>query len=143
VESAVAGLGLTLSPEKTVVTSFREGFAFLGFEITHRSRRMRAKSVERYKERIRELTVRSHNLDARTVKRINAVIRGVARYFGPEFATVTKQFAALDRWTRIRLRCMKLKRIWRTDNYKLHNKHLRRMGLIALSDFLVPSPGRS
>ena len=142
VESAVAGLGLTLSPEKTVVTSFREGFAFLGFQITHRSRRMRTKSVERYKERIRELTVRSRNLDARTVKRINAVIGGVARYFGTEFATVTKQFAALDRWTRTRLRCMKFKRFWRTDNYKLHNKHLRRIGLIALSDFLEPSPDR-
>ena len=43
--------------------------------MTHRARRMRTKSVEKYKARIRELTVRSHNLDAQTVQRINAVIR--------------------------------------------------------------------
>ena len=36
----------------------------------------------------------------------------------------------LDHWTRLRLRCMKLKRIRKSDNYKLKNKHLRRIGLI-------------
>lgn len=141
VEAAVAELGLTLSSEKTVVASFKEGFAFLGFEITHRRRRMRAKSVEKYKARIRELTIRCRNLDARAVQRINAVIRGVARYFSTGFSTVTRQFERLDCWTRLRLRAMKLKRIWKSDNFKLLNRHLRRMGLIALSDFLDLSPG--
>lgn len=141
VEAAVTGLGLTLSPEKTVVTEFQRGFAFLGYEITHRARRMRAKSVEKFKARIRELTVRCHNLDARAVQRINAVIRGVARYFATGFSTVTRQFRDLDAWVRRRLRSMKLKRIWKSDNYQLHNRHLRRMGLIALSDFLEPSCG--
>lgn len=141
VESAVSELGLTLSPEKTVVTSFKGGFDFLGFHITHRARRMRTKSVEKYKARIRELTVRSHNLDAQAVERINTVIRGVSRYFGPDFATVTKQFSKLDSWTRRRFRSMKLKRIWKSDNYKLLNKHLRRMGLISLSDHLGTTQG--
>jgi len=140
-KAAVTQLGLILSPEKTVVTSFKGGFAFLGFDITHRARRMRAKSVEKYKTRIRELTVRSHNLDARAIQRINAVIRGVSRYFGTEFATVTSQFRILDEWTRKRLRCMKLKRIWKSDNYKLLNKHLRRKGLISLRDHLVSTQG--
>jgi len=97
--------------------------------------------VEKYKARIRELTVRSHNLDAQAVAKINAVIRGVARYFATEFSTVTRQFRYLDHWTRLRLRCMKLKRIRKSDNYKLQNKHLRRIGLIWLSDFLAPSHG--
>jgi group II intron reverse transcriptase/maturase len=141
VEAEVARLGLTLSPEKTVVTSFREGFAFLGFDITHQARRMRAKSVEKFKTRIRELTVRSRNLDAQTIERINAVTRGVSRYFGTEFATVADQFRLLDEWTRKRLRCMKLKRIWKSDNFKLLNKHLRRMGLISLRDHLVCTQG--
>jgi group II intron reverse transcriptase/maturase len=141
VETAASGLGLTLSSEKTVVASFREGFAFLGFEITHRGRRMRAKSVEKYKARIRELTIRCRNLDDRAVRRINAVIRGVARYFATGFSTVTRQFRDLDCWTRLRLRSTKLKRIWKSDNFKLRNRHLRRMGLIALSDFLVSEPG--
>jgi len=141
VEAAVTRLGLTLSPEKTVVTSFKGGFAFLGFDITHRARRMRAKSVEKYKTRIRELTVRSHNLDAQAIKRINSVIRGVSRYFGTEFSTVMSQFRILDEWTRKRLRSMKLKRIWKSDNYKLLNKHLRRKGLISLRDHLVSTQG--
>ncbi len=141
VDTAVQELGLTLSPEKTVVTSFREGFDFLGFAITHRGCRMRAKSVEKFKDRIRELTVRCHNLDAQAIAKINAVIRGVARYFATDFSTVSRQFCQLDAWVRRRLRCMKLKRIWKSDNWKLRNKHLRRMGLIALSDYLVSSHG--
>ena len=134
VERAVAELGLTLSAEKTHVTKFLEGFAFLGFVITHRARRMRPKSVEKYKDRIRELTIRSRNLDAEAVSRINAVIRGVARYFATTFSTVTKQFEKLDAWTRKRLRMMKLKRISRFDNQKLKSKHLHRLGLVSLSD---------
>src|SRR5665213_3323832 len=99
---------------------------------------MRQKSVEKYKDRIRELTVRCHNLDAQEISRINAVIRGVARYFATSFSTVASQFADLDGWTSKRLRCMKLKRISDRDNYRLKNKHLHRMGLISLRDFLPP-----
>ena len=139
VERIVSDLGLTLSPEKTHVTKFCEGFAFLGFWITHRARYMRPKSVEKYQDRIRELSTRSHNLDAQAVARINAVIRGVARYFATTFSTVTRQFAKLDAWTRKRLRSMKLKRISKFDNRKLQNKHLQRLGFLSLSDFL-PAP---
>ena len=84
----------------------------------------------------RELTIRSRNLDAEAVSRINAVIRGVARYFATTFSTVTKQFENLDYWTRKRLRCMKFKRISRVDNQRLKNKHQHRLGLLSLSDFL-------
>ena len=138
VERCLTELGLTLSPEKTKVTTFTEGFAFLGFAFRYKSCRMRQKSVEKYKDRIRELTVRSHNLDAQALLRINAVIRGVARYFATPFSTVAIQFENLDKWTRLRLRCMKLKRKSHSDNYRLLNKHLRRLGLISLRDFLPP-----
>ena len=57
-------LGLSLSPEKTKVTRFHEGFTFLGFDIKSRFVRMRAKSVENFKTKVRKLTRRSHNLDA-------------------------------------------------------------------------------
>ena len=73
------------------------------------------------------------------MSKINSVVRGVARYFATPFATVTKQFEQLDLWLRSRLRSMKLKRKRRTDNFRLQNKHLRRLGLIWLSDFL-PAP---
>ena len=82
------------------------------------------------------MTIRSRNLDAEAVSRINAVIRGVARYFATTFSTVTKQFEKLDAWTRMRLHSMKLKRISRFDNQRLKIKHLHRLGLVSLSDFL-------
>ena len=137
VQRAVDDMGLTLSPEKTVVTNFRQGFVFLGFDIAARRRRMRDKAVERYRAKIRALTIRSHNLDERQMARINAVIRGTARYFSTPFSTCVRQFRYLDAWTRKRLRMMKLKRICKSDNYKLKNKHLRRMGLVGLSDYLI------
>lgn len=141
VQQVTAELGLTLSPEKTKIAKFSEGFTFLGFEITHRGCRMREKSVEKYKTRIRELTTRSHNLDARVIEKVNAVIRGVANYFATDFSTVVRQFRYLDHWTRKRIRMMKLKRIHRSDNRKLQNRHIRRMGLIFLSDLLPEGSG--
>ncbi len=138
VAGCLTELGLTLSHEKTKVTTFSEGFTFLGFDFHHQACAMRQKSVEKYKDRIRELTVRCHNLDAQAISRINAVIRGVARYFATSFSTVASQFADLDGWTRKRLRCMKLKRISDCDNYRLKNKHLHRLGLVSLRDFLPP-----
>ena len=46
-------LGLELSSEKTLVTRFHEGFSFLGFDIKSRFVRMRAKSVENFKTKVR------------------------------------------------------------------------------------------
>jgi RNA-directed DNA polymerase len=141
VERFVEQLGLTLSSEKTHVTTFREGFSFLGFDVTNSSAKMRAKSVERYKTRIRELTVRSHNLDATTVVRVNAVVRGVARYFATPYATCVYQFRELDCWLRMRLRCMRLKRKSRSSNGRVKTKHIRRSGFVFLSDYLISTRG--
>lgn len=139
VEARITELGLQLSPEKTKVVRFKDRFTFLGFELGHRGRVMRPKSVKQFKDRIRDLTVRSHNLDTEVISQINAVTRGVARYFATPFATVTSQFRRLDSWLRTRLRSMKLKRKSRRDSYRLKNQHLQRMGLVSLSD-LLPAP---
>jgi group II intron reverse transcriptase/maturase len=136
VERLLQSLGLSLSVEKTRVTTFRQGFAFLGFDLTSYSAKMRAKSVEKFKARIRELTVRNHNLDARRIEKLNAVLRGVARYFGTPFSTCVHQFRELDEWLRMRLRCMRLKRKSRTANCRIKIKHLRRAGCVFLSDYL-------
>ena len=136
-------LGLTLSPEKTRVTSFREGFSFLGFDFRARSARMRTKTVERLRDKIRSLTVRKHNLDAQVVGQLNAVIRGVARYYVTSFSTVEEQFRYLDAWIRRRVRCMKFKRKSVHDNWRLQNRHLRRMGLVFMMDHLPATKRRS
>ena len=139
VERFVEQLGLSLSPEKTQVTTFRKGFTFLGFDVNSHSVKMRVKSVEKFKTRIRELTIRSHNLDASKVEKLNAVIRGVARYFATSFTKCSNQFRELDRWFRMRLRCMRLKRKSRTANCRIKIKHLRRRGCVFLSDYLCPT----
>jgi len=132
-------LGLELSPEKTVVTKFREGFSFLGFIISSWSVKPRPKSVENFKTKVRGLTRRSHNLDAEAISKLNAVIRGTANYFATEWSACGDAYRTLDRWIRMRLRCMKLKRKSREDNTRVRLKHFKNMGLLNLQDF-IPSP---
>ena len=132
-------LGLELSPEKTHVTTFSEGFAFLGFDISSRSIKMRDKSIGKFKDKIRELTVRSHNLDEDCITRLNQVIRGTANYFATPFSHNRTLFKNLDQWIRMRLRCMKYKRKWKTDNRRLRVRHLGNKGLLNLSGF-YPKP---
>jgi RNA-directed DNA polymerase len=135
VQEHLTSLGLTLSPEKTKTTRFREGFAFLGFDISSWSIAMRPKSVEKFKDKVRELTPRHHNLDAWVIEKLNRVIRGTANYFATTFADVSDCFRGLDRWIRMRLRCMKYKRKSRADNGRIRLERFRRLGLLFLTDW--------
>lgn len=129
-------LGLKLSPEKTKITTFGKGYDFLGFTLSSRSRRMREKSVQKFKAKVRELTVRKTNLDTKAIGKLNAVIRGTANYFATSFATCRWMFQKLDSWIRMRLRAMKLKRKDYRDNHKLRVGYFRRkLGLLTLEEF--------
>jgi len=139
VQRHLAGIGLSLSAEKTKTTRFLDGFLFLGFRINSRSVTMRPKSVEKFKTTIRDLTVRHRNLDATVIVKVNQTVRGVANYFATPFSKVGYLFQCLDEWLRMRLRAMKYKRKSRNDNWRLHEKHLRRMGCVFLSDRLPGS----
>lgn len=135
VEQVLARLGLQLSAEKTQLTRFKKGFNFLGFFISSRTVRMREQSVRKFKDRVRELTCRKLNLDADSILRLNWVLRGTANFFAAPFARVSGLFRSLDSWVRMRLRCMKFKRKWRTDNYRLRDAQLDRMGVLSLETF--------
>jgi group II intron reverse transcriptase/maturase len=126
-------LGLSLSAEKTKVTRFQEGFSFLGFDIQSRFVTMRAKSVENFKAKVRRITRRSHNLDAEVIVQLNRVIQGTANYFATPWSHCGDLYRSLDRWIRMRLRCMKFKRKSQVDNVRVRLKHFRRMDLISLS----------
>ena len=129
-------LGLQLSTEKTKVTTFGNGYEFLGFSLSPRSRRMREKSVQKFKAKVRELTIRKCNLDAEAIKKLNRVIRGTANYFTTEFSTCRWMFQKLDSWIRMRLRRMKLKRKNYNDNRKLRAGFFRRkLSLLTLEEF--------
>jgi group II intron reverse transcriptase/maturase len=136
IESFLTELGLTLSPTKTRITTFLKGFTFLGFDVQSHSVKMRAKSVENFKAKIREITTRNHNLDASTIVKLNSVMRGVQRYFGTWFSTCVTQFRDLDEWVRMRLRCQKLKRKSRTHNCWIQDAYFARKGLVTLSTLL-------
>ena len=154
VQQVLETLQLRLSPEKTRITTYGKGYEFLGFFLSSRSRRMRDKSQQKFKDKVRELTVRCHNLDAEAILKLNRVIRGTAQYFAPEFATNRWLFQKLDSWVRLRLRSMKLKRKNYNDNRKLRVRFFcRKLGLLTLEGFclyrntygqvcyVVPRPG--
>ena len=133
IERFLQTLGLTLSPTKTKVTTFLKGFSFLGFEVTSHSVKMRAKSVENFKAKVRDITTRSHNLDAEVILKLNSLMRGVQRYFGTWFSTCVHQFRDLDEWVRMRLRSQKLKHKSRRDNCRIKDAYFERRGLVTLS----------
>jgi group II intron reverse transcriptase/maturase len=129
-------LGLSLSPEKTKIASYGKGYEFLGFRLSSKSRTMRAKSLEKFQTKIRELTRRSHNLDARVIEKLNQVIRGTANFFATNFSTCVKLFQKLDKWIRMRIRCMKFKRKSELDNYRLrHGSFQKKLGLLTMLSF--------
>jgi RNA-directed DNA polymerase len=129
-------LGLQLSPEKTKTTTYGKGYDFLGFHLSSRSRRMRDKSVQKFKAKVRELTERHRNLDRAVIVKLNQVIRGTANYFATSFSTCRWTFQKFDSWIRMRLRAMKFKRKNYNDNYKLRAAYFcRQLGLLTLEEF--------
>jgi group II intron reverse transcriptase/maturase len=136
VKHVMEDMGLRLSPDKTEITTFGKGYEFLGFVLSSRSRRMRDKSVKKFKAKIRELTERKRNMDAEAIKKLNRVIRGTANFFATRFSTCRWEFQKLDSWIRMRLRCMKLKRKNYNDNGKLRVTYFRhKLGLLSLEQF--------
>ena len=142
VTQIMTDLKLSLSPEKTKIRSYSEGYDFLGFRLSSRSRTMRAKSLEKFKTKIREITRRCNNLDQTVIDKLNQVIRGTANYFATEFSTCVKLYQALDKWIRMRVRCMKFKRKTTKDNYRLRLPKLhKKLGLLNLLDFTGTTMG--
>ena len=131
-------LGLQLSPEKTRITTYGKGYSFLGFVMSSRSKRMRPKSQDKFKDKVRELTVRSRNLDAQLIAELNRVIQGTANYFTTRWSTNRWLFHALDAWIRRRLRCMKYKRFSYHHNHRMRRKQFARLGLLSLEGFCQP-----
>lgn len=140
VQHILQELGLKLSAEKTRITTYGKGYSFLGFWLSSRSRRMRPKSLLKFKDKIRELTCRKHNFDAQVIGKVNRVIRGTAQYFATPFFTARESFHKLDSWIRMRMRSMKYKRRCLDDNRKMRDKTFARLGLLTLESFCWPKP---
>ena len=122
---------------------FGKGYSFLGFVLSAHARRMRPKSLQKFKDKIRALSGRHYNFESETIVRLNRVIRGTALYFGASFSTCRWQFQKLDSWIRMRLRCMKFKRKQASDNYKLRNRTFIKLGLLSLEQFCLAATAKA
>jgi RNA-directed DNA polymerase len=85
VQAWVSANGLTLHPEKTHVGNCLipgQGFEFLGYRFEAGSRNVRAKSLTKLKDRIREHTKRSVGKSVQQIiAKLNPVLRGWLVYF--------------------------------------------------------------
>lgn len=131
VVEALGKLQLSLHETKSRLTDFNEGFEFLGFRFRRSRLGVRAKSLERFKDRIRSLTRRQQgrNVEA-VIADVNAVLRGWSGYFG--VAEVANIFRWLDSWIRMRIRSFRFQRRCHNDNWRLTNQRLAKWGLLSL-----------
>lgn len=105
-------LHLVVNQEKSRIVPANEleylGFVFAG---TRATITVSAKSIHRFKHRIRETTGRSRGISMeRRLGELRRFVRGWMGYFG--LASQLKLFARLEQWIRRRLRCCYWKR-WR------------------------------
>ena len=110
VEAWVAENGLTLHPTKTHIGDCRvpgQGFEFLGYRFEAGRRFVRKKSMNKLKDKIREMTGRCRGVSLeQVIADLNPVLRGWFGYFKQAHPTT---FADVDGFIRRRLRSMLLK----------------------------------
>ena len=151
-------LGVTLNVEKTRIVHVTTGFEFLGYKIKRGRRPLklapgkirtglrhgdlyaypREKSIEHFKDQIRQRTRRKSPVSTRElIAELNPVIRGWGQYFRK--AHIRKLFARLDRWILRRIWSQRFKR-WRCRGWKrLPERQLYgELGLVRLI-YLIPS----
>lgn len=130
---------LTLHPEKTRIVDAmqRGGFDFLGYHFERGMRWPRQKSINKFREKIRQKTKRANgNSLNRIVAEINPIIRGWCEYFKHSIANVLEQ---MDSWIRMRLRSILRKRHggrgrgrgW--DHQKWPNAYFEKLGLFSMA----------
>lgn len=123
-------LGLELSPEKTAISSFREGFDFLGFRFKQRHVQVARKSLKALYAKVRDLTKRQQGdvPVTKVIEKVNKAIIGWARYH--RHGNNVGLFKAIDGWVRNRIRAYKRGR-WRDrGRWKLYSAfELGQMGL--------------
>ena len=133
-------LKLSLSEEKTKVTSFKEGFDFLGFRFQKSSRGVGNKSLRNFYEKVREATKRKQgNRPWPTLfDGLNPILRGWANYH--RHGNNRGLFKTLDKWVRNRVRAYHRGR-WRDrGRWKLLEAAvLAKAGLQSLYDVIFGS----
>lgn len=134
----VEEVGLVLHPTKTrlVDASQRGGFDFLGYHFERGYRWPRQKSLDKFKDAIREKTGRLRpGSMSELAANINQTIRGWMGYFKHSHRTT---FPRLDKWVRGRLRTIQRKRHKGqgrgrgNDHIRWPNAYFAELGLISM-----------
>ena len=139
VQTWVGENGLTLHPGKTRVVDATQpgGFDFLGYHFERGYRWPRRKSLDRLKDKVRQLTPRTsgESMEA-TVARLNDTLQGWFGYFKHSHRTT---FPAVDSYVRGRLRSILRKRVGKrgrgrgSDHQTWRNHTFTELGLFSLS----------
>ena len=131
--------GLILHPTKTRIVDANQkgGFDFLGYHFERGMKWPRKKSLDKFKESIREKTQKMRSDSMRTIiKDTNKNIRGWMEYFKHSIGNI---FPGLDGWVRERLRTIQRKRhkgkgrARGSDHQKWPNAYFAELGLISLT----------
>ena len=141
VRAWVSENGLTLHPAKTQIGNCRKpgkGYEFLGYRFEPNRRHVRQKSLNKFKESIREKTRRTRGQSlACVIADLNRTLRGWFGYFKHAHHTTT--FDKLDGFVRRRLRAVLRKQekrpgrgICRADHQRWPNAFFAEAGLFAL-----------
>lgn len=161
-------MGLTLSPEKTLITHVNDGLEFLGFHLQRKPRRSQPgrkalytaptpRNIERYKDKIRDLLANTHGDVVNKIRAVNRVVRGWGNYY--RYVQSSRIRQKLDHWTYEAVfrwlgkkhgGSMGKKRLY--DLYILRNAkgskvlgygtaHLARMGAIPTERYYTPKGG--
>lgn len=139
VQTWVAENGLTLHPEKTRLVDATQpgGFDFLGYHFERAYRWPRRKALDRFKDKVRELTPRTSGESMETtIARLNDTLRGWFGYFQHSYRTT---FPPLDKYIRGRLRSILRKRAGKRgrgrgmDHQTWRNHYFTELGLFSLT----------
>lgn len=103
--------GLRLKPEKTHIVRLSEGVEFLGYRITAWKAEPSAKSVRKFQEKIRSLTMRHETRPlAEVVQRVMPVVQGWSNYF--RLSGRSPAVYQLGAWIVSRLKAYQTKHLW-------------------------------
>jgi group II intron reverse transcriptase/maturase len=131
-------LQLKIHEGKTrIVNNEEEPFEFLGFRFYWKYVLIRKKSLEKFKDKVREVTRRQQPRNVKEViRRLNYVLRGFANYF--KIGDVKYMLRDLDGWVRMRIRCFieKRKRL-HYQSIKYRNALLKSYGLTSMMDIKI------
>jgi RNA-directed DNA polymerase len=137
----VEASGLTLHPDKTRLGDCRQpgqGFDFLGYRFEAGRRWVRKKSLDRLKDKVRDLTRRTCGQSlAQVIADLNPKLKGWFNYFKHAYKTT---FPEIDGFNRRRLRAILRKQEKRpgfgrclADQERWPNKFFAQAGLFALT----------